>query len=71
MQHTCKTPQGDLHGHKCDKCGTVFQRSEASRNCDACHTCPVCGATDQFVIHKPIKPASELEKTFADLLFKP
>ena len=41
---------GDVHKHKCDRCGTCFKHSEEEAQAtdtsfDEAHTCPNCGQT--------------------------
>lgn len=37
------------HTHRCNGCGTIWHHTEKSLNCEACHTCPLCGIKEFFV----------------------
>ena len=54
--HSCTDPEHDnSHSHKCTKCSHEFVHSYSSLACEACHTCPSCGTSKNWDIHKHIK----------------
>lgn len=56
------TPPRGRHTHRCGRCGTVWEHTDACRllpdlELDAAHTCPACGV-EEFLIYDGEKSPS-------------